>query len=130
MQIVPLSYFLFSRMVAGVVVFTVVLMCCWVRYKTQYSESAVIARSTKGYMPLTEISPSKGTQYFVYQQPEPAAFDSVAAARGYAYMRPTPHIPQPLEHEMHRYQGAQYYPPPYDYIGRTPAPSAPPPPSH
>ena len=62
-------------------------------------------------MPGTVVT--YGDEYYIHQQPPQVPF-----------AREPPHFTTPPEYESQQHESSKYYPPPYNYIERTP--SAPP----
>lgn len=101
----------------GVLFFSFVFGCCWFRYLKRHSRESIEARNSKlGYVTLPSTFVTYGDEYYIHQQPPPVPF-----------AREPPHFNEGREFESQQYASSQYYPPPYNFMERTPSPSAPPP---
>ena len=99
----------------GLLFFSLILGCCWFRYLRRHSEESIEARNLKlGYVTLPRTFVTYGDEYFIHQQPAPVPF-----------AREPPHFSEGREFESQQYASSQYYPPPYNFMERTPI--APPP---
>ena len=97
----------------GLLLFTLILACCWLRYHRHHSEES-IQSARLGYVPVPGTVVTYGDEYYIHQQPPQVPF-----------AREPPHFTTPLEYESQQQESSRYHPPPYNYIERR-TPSAPP----
>lgn len=93
----------------GLLFFFLILVCCWLRYHRQHSKESTEGR----YVPLPGAFVKYGDEYYIPQQPPQVPF-----------AREPPHFTETREFESQQYDSSRFYPPPYNFIERTP--SAPP----
>ena len=111
-------------MITGVLLFTVILVCCWGRYYKYHSLESVESHELN-YVPIVDLGPY-GKEYYIHQQPplRPLMLGPTTG-KGVA----TEHkgeIPLPPTYQSEDHQNSGHYPSPYNHIERR-APSAPPP---
>ena len=104
----------FCRLMTGLLLFSLILVCCWLRYHRYHSKES-IESAKLGYVPVPGTVITYGDEYYIHQQPPQVPF-----------AREPPHFTKPLEYEsQQQHDSSRYYPPPYNYIERR-TPSAPP----
>ena len=109
------DYPLFYRLMSGLLLFSLILVCCWLRYHRFHSRESVLARNHKlGYVPMPGTMVAHGDKFIVYQQPPQVPF-----------AREPPQYSDVRQFESQQQRDSSFYPPPYDYIERR-TPSAPP----
>ncbi|XP_020611561.1 uncharacterized protein LOC110050037 [Orbicella faveolata] len=100
-------------LMTGLLLFTLILACCWLRYH-RYHSSESIESAKLGYVSVPGTVVTYGDEYYIHQQPPQVPF-----------AREPPHFTTPLESESQQHESSRYYPPPFNYIERR-TPSAPP----
>ena len=105
-----------SRLMTGLLVFSLILVCCWLRYHRYHSVESVEAKNCKlGYMPIPGAMVAYGDEYYIHQQPPQVPF-----------AREPPKYAEAREFEFQQqHESSRYYPPPYNFIERR-TPTAPP----
>lgn len=104
-------------LMTGLLLSTLMLVCCWVRYHRYHSRES-IESAKLGYIPVPGAVVTYGDEYYIHQQP-----------RQEPLVREPPQFKAALEYEAQQHESSRYYPPPYNFIERR-TPSAPPEPGN
>lgn len=113
----------FPRLIGGVMIFSLAMVCCWRRYQRLHSQQSVLSHNhPKGYVSYG-LTSDYGQPLYVHQQPPGYNYGTAPTEMQYIATNRKGDIPQPEDEARLRSTG--YYPPPYTYNERKP-PTAPP----